>query len=169
MFFSFTISQTQEKGNKINKNAKKYAGVHTDISNNYEIGKVYTKNDSHIRCYRKFDKIICVSHNAKEGFAKTFVDLDTLCVKYNVINDIKIKLPIFCSLRSFPIFVLTIFINFFLAAKTSFSPVYFAFLFSCFFSFAIKPLFGMHFLCLSLCFLTQISFMNPHFLLVQNM
>lgn len=49
------------------------------------------------------------------------------------INDIKIKLPIFCSLRSFPIFVLTIFINFFLAAKTSFSPVYFAFLFSCFF------------------------------------
>ncbi len=74
-----------------NKNARKYAWVHTDVSNNYEIGKVFSKKEDHIRCYKNYDKIICVSASAKEGFASKIAKLDSLCVKYNVIDDIAIK------------------------------------------------------------------------------
>lgn len=65
----------------------KYAWVHIDLYNTFGLEKVYKNIQYHIDCYKKYDKIICVSNSAKEAFIKRFGIIDKLTVKYNVIND----------------------------------------------------------------------------------
>lgn len=74
-----------------NKKSKKFAWIHTDLFNNYGLEKVYKNIDNHIKCYRKFDKIFCVSKSALDGFVKRFGDFNNLFVQYNVIDDIVVK------------------------------------------------------------------------------
>lgn len=75
-----------------NKNAVKYTWVHTDLYNNiFGLEKVHRNIQNHIRCYKRFDKIICVSESVKEAFIRRFGYMDNLTVKYNVVNDRAIK------------------------------------------------------------------------------
>ena len=65
----------------------KYAWVHIDLYNTFGLEKVYKNIQHHIVCYKKYDKIICVSNSAKEAFIKRFGINDKVTVKHNVIND----------------------------------------------------------------------------------
>ena len=56
-----------------NKESKKIAWVHTDLSQNRWTNYVY-KRDEEISCYRKFDDVIFVSKDAYLGFGKIFND-----------------------------------------------------------------------------------------------
>ena len=65
----------------------KYTWVHIDLYNTFGLEKVHRNMKKHIECYRKFDKIICVSQNVKEMFVKRFGITDKLEVKYNIIDN----------------------------------------------------------------------------------
>lgn len=76
-----------------NKKSKKYAWVHIDLFNQFGIKKVFRSMSRHIDCYRKYDKIICVSESVRDAFIKRFGIYDKLVVKYNPLNyDIITKL-----------------------------------------------------------------------------
>ena len=74
-----------------NDKAKKYAWVHIDLYNTYGLEKVYHSLEDHIESYTKFDKIICVSYSVKSAFIKKFGLSKNLEVKYNPIDENKIK------------------------------------------------------------------------------
>lgn len=74
-----------------NEKAKKYAWVHIDLYNTYGLEKVYNNLEEHIASYRKFDKIICVSDNVKTAFVKKFGLSENLEVKYNPVDEKRIK------------------------------------------------------------------------------
>ncbi len=74
-----------------NKNARKYAWVHTDICNNLKVDKVFGSINKQIKCYRKYDKIVCVSQGVKESLMELCGNFENAEVVYNVINDKKIK------------------------------------------------------------------------------
>lgn len=71
--------------------AKKYAWVHIDLINTFGIEKVHKTMQKHIDCYKKYDKIICVSETVKEAFSKRFGLTDNVIVKYNVVDDALIR------------------------------------------------------------------------------
>lgn len=71
-----------------NKKSKKYAWIHTDMYAHFDAHrKVYKKIEQHKKMYSFFDKIICVSKGAKEGFIKQFGINENIEVIYNVYND----------------------------------------------------------------------------------
>ena len=70
---------------------KKYAWVHIDLINTFGIEKVHRSMKKHIECYKKYDKIICVSETVKEAFSKRFGITDNVVVKYNVVDDALIR------------------------------------------------------------------------------
>lgn len=70
-----------------NKKAKKYAWVHIDLYETFGLEKVHPSMDAHIDCYKKFDKIVCVSETVKDAFIKRFGIEDNLIVKYNLLDD----------------------------------------------------------------------------------
>ncbi len=70
-----------------NEKAKKYAWVHIDLNETFGLEKVHPSMDAHIECYKKFDKIVCVSETVKEAFTKRFGISDNLIVKYNLLDD----------------------------------------------------------------------------------
>lgn len=74
-----------------NKNSVKYAWVHIDLYNTFGLEKVFKSFKKHIECYRKFDKIICVSDSVKTAFIRRFGIKDNIEIKYNTINDNNIK------------------------------------------------------------------------------
>lgn len=75
-----------------NKNSKKFAWVHTDLYNYFPKENHEKEHSNYVKCYRKFNKIICVSTSAKEGFKNYCGFDDNVVVKYNVIdNDIIIN------------------------------------------------------------------------------
>ena len=71
--------------------AKKYAWVHIDLVNTFGLEKVHRTIEKHIDCYKKYDKIICVSETVKEAFSKRFGITDNVVVKYNVVDDALIR------------------------------------------------------------------------------
>lgn len=70
-----------------NEKAKKYAWVHIDLNETFGLEKVHPSMDAHIECYKKFDKIVCVSETVKEAFTKRFGITENLIVKYNLLDD----------------------------------------------------------------------------------
>lgn len=71
-----------------NKKAKKYAWIHTDMFRHFESHlTIYKDVEQHKRMYARFDKILCVSKGAKEGFLKRFGDFENVDVVYNLYND----------------------------------------------------------------------------------
>ena len=70
-----------------NEKAKKYAWVHIDLNETFGLEKVHPSMDAHIECYKKFDKIICVSEAVKEAFTKRFGITDNIMVRYNILDD----------------------------------------------------------------------------------
>lgn len=73
-----------------NKNARKYAWVHVDLFNNYNLGKVYKEFNKSIIDYKRYDKILCVSEDTRKLFYKRFGLLPNVEVLYNVLDDKKI-------------------------------------------------------------------------------
>lgn len=67
-----------------NGNSRKIAWVHTDLYQYYGHKKVFRNLEENMNCYRKFNKIVCVSQCAYDGFVKRFKSMDTLTVKYNL-------------------------------------------------------------------------------------
>ena len=70
---------------------KKYAWVHIDLVNTFGIEKVHRSMQKHIDCYKKYDKIICVSETVKEAFSRRFGITDNVIVKYNIVDDLLIR------------------------------------------------------------------------------
>lgn len=70
-----------------NKKAKKYAWVHIDLYNNYNLQKVYHKFEESISDYKNYDKIFCVSEDTRKFFYKRFGLLPNVEVLYNLIDD----------------------------------------------------------------------------------
>lgn len=79
-------------GASTNKNSKKIAWVHIDLSQGHWTSKVFGESlEREKECYRKFNNIIFVSNSAMKGFNTLFGDnFDNLQVKYNPIiaNDV---------------------------------------------------------------------------------
>lgn len=74
-----------------NKKSIKYAWVHIDLYNTFGLDKVYRSLNAHIRCYKKFNNIICVSETVKRAFIRRFGYFSNLKVIYNVIDDDAIR------------------------------------------------------------------------------
>ena len=71
-----------------NPHSKKYAWVHTDLQKNPWTSFLYKNDTDEGKCYKKFDKILCVSESVKRAFLTKFdeVDTDRVRVQYNPIN-----------------------------------------------------------------------------------
>ncbi len=68
-------------------NKNKIAWVHTDLYNYYGHEKIFKTIEENGECYRKFNKIICVSESAKVGFKKQFGFDENVYVQYNPVNE----------------------------------------------------------------------------------
>lgn len=66
--------------------SKKFAFVHSDVSNNYSLNKIYKTFDDCLKSYKLFDKVFFVSNNAKEGFEDTIGKLSIGSVLHNVLD-----------------------------------------------------------------------------------
>lgn len=73
-----------------NKNSRKIAFVHTDLSENYRLTKVYKNVEECHTSYKKFDNVVFVSHTALNGFEKFIGTLSNSFVLHNVIDEKKI-------------------------------------------------------------------------------
>ncbi len=71
--------------NSNNKNSKKVAWIHTDIEN-ISRTNIFKSLDDEIDCYKKFDKIVCVSNDVKYHFTHKTGIVDNVIVQMNPIN-----------------------------------------------------------------------------------
>lgn len=74
-----------------NKMSKKYAWVHTDLEKYYGQQKIFKSVEENTNCYKKFDKIFCVSQEAKNAFCRKFKINENVYTQYNVLDDFAIK------------------------------------------------------------------------------
>lgn len=72
-------------------NPNKYAWVHTDLYNYYGQNSIFKSIQKNADCYKKFKKVICVSHSAKDGFKKRFGFDANVEVVYNPVDDEAIR------------------------------------------------------------------------------
>lgn len=73
------------------KETKKLAWVHCDVTKTEWITGVYKTDEGFSNCYRKIDETICVSESVKEAFIERFGVVTKLTVKYNPVDDRKIR------------------------------------------------------------------------------
>ena len=73
------------------KGTKKLAWVHCDVTKTEWINGVYKTDEEFSNCYRKIDETICVSESVKEAFIERFGEVTKLTVKYNPVDDKKIR------------------------------------------------------------------------------
>lgn len=73
------------------KETKKLAWVHCDVTKTEWITGVYKTDEGFSNCYRKIDEVICVSESVKEAFIERFGEVTKLTVKYNPVDDKKIR------------------------------------------------------------------------------
>lgn len=74
-----------------NRYSKKLAWVHIDLKNNHWTTIAYKDKSEEESCYLNFNKVICVSSNVVESMKRLYTSINTLEVKYNPIDDNKIK------------------------------------------------------------------------------
>lgn len=85
----FSTAVISESKNKL---SKKIAWIHVDpIERNYADG--YFKNlEEHSQCYKKFDKIVCVSKSVERSAIKKYgITLNNIMTQYNPIDEDDIK------------------------------------------------------------------------------
>lgn len=70
---------------------KKLAWIHCDVTKTEWINGVYKTDEEFSNCYRKIDQVICVSESVKEAFIKRFGNVTKLKVKYNPVDEKKIR------------------------------------------------------------------------------
>lgn len=73
------------------KETKKLAWVHCDVTKTEWINGVYKTDAGFTNCYRKIDDTICVSESVMEAFIERFGVVTKLTVKYNPVDDRKIR------------------------------------------------------------------------------
>lgn len=73
------------------RETKKLAWVHCDVTKTEWINGVYKTDAGFSNCYRKIDEVICVSESVKEAFIERFGEVTKLTVKYNPVDDKKIR------------------------------------------------------------------------------
>lgn len=73
------------------KGTRKIAWVHCDVMKTEWINGVYKTDAGFSNCYRKIDETICVSESVKEAFIERFGEVTKLTVKYNPVDDRKIR------------------------------------------------------------------------------
>lgn len=73
------------------KETRKIAWVHCDVTKTEWINGVYKTDVGFSNCYRKIDETICVSKSVKEAFIERFGEVTKLTVKYNPVDDKKIR------------------------------------------------------------------------------
>lgn len=92
-----------------NAKARKYTWVHIDLFNYYIGKKAFRNIQDNIECYKKYDKIFCVSEDVRAAFYQRFGYLDNVDVQYNILDDIyireKSKEPLNISKGQYPILV----------------------------------------------------------------
>lgn len=71
--------------NSNNNKSKKIAWIHTDIEN-ISRASIFNNLDDEINCYKKFDKIVCVSNDVKYHFTQKTGISDNVIVQVNPIN-----------------------------------------------------------------------------------
>lgn len=69
-----------------NTKAKKLTWVHTDLYTNYWTKLFFRNLNAQRRAYQKYERVICVSKSARDGFVKRFGDPGNLRVMYNFID-----------------------------------------------------------------------------------
>ena len=69
-----------------NKNSKKYAWVHTDMSINEKADELYHDLSEQKEIYKKYDKIIAVSDYVKQSFENKF-NIHNVYVQLNPIDE----------------------------------------------------------------------------------
>lgn len=72
-----------------NKNAKKIAWVHCDLSK--KISNINEFKTKSINWYKNFDKVVCVSRDVEKSFKSIYGDEFDTQVLYNVIDDFRIR------------------------------------------------------------------------------
>lgn len=72
--------------NSDNKDSKKIAWIHTDLNKLTKSSLTFRSKKEEVECYRKFDKVICVSKGVRKEFAKKMGFSDKVIVKLNAIN-----------------------------------------------------------------------------------
>ena len=75
----------------LKKAKKKLAWVHVDFNNLHWSKWVFGKSENELKCMAKFDKVICVAESVKESIISTIGDPKNLIVRYNPIDENKIK------------------------------------------------------------------------------
>lgn len=69
-----------------NTDSKRIAWVHTDLSKNYESRSAFRSEDENLKCYRRFDEVLCVSEDARKGFEQRLEKHPGLAVQYNPLD-----------------------------------------------------------------------------------
>lgn len=69
-----------------NRNSRKLAWVHIDLSQNHWSKIAYSSLSQEIKAYQVFDNVIGVSQSVLEGFVRVFGKFPNLTVKYNPID-----------------------------------------------------------------------------------
>lgn len=77
-------------GASVNKRSKKIAWVHTDMNSNPYADYSYLNIEEHIKTYKKFKTVVCVSETVKESYENKF-GLDNALVVYNPVDLKSIK------------------------------------------------------------------------------
>lgn len=67
-------------------NNKKYAWVHINLMNSFGSISDFKNTDEYKKAYEKFDKVICVSEDVKNGFIERFGNIVPIEIKYNIVN-----------------------------------------------------------------------------------
>lgn len=70
-----------------NSSVTKYAWVHTNLQKNFGSLASYSSFQQNCLCYKQFDRIICVSESARNGFIGKFGDGYNIDVIYNLLDE----------------------------------------------------------------------------------
>ena len=70
-----------------NKKSKKIAWIHTDITTLTKSSTTFKNEEEERECYKKFDKIVCVSNGVREAFIKKTGISKNVIRQINPIND----------------------------------------------------------------------------------
>lgn len=75
-----------------NRKSRKLAWVHTDLILNDYADKCYSDYKHHVKAYKAYHKILCVSKNVEEAFIKKLKIRDKTIVQHNPLDDGSIRL-----------------------------------------------------------------------------
>ena len=70
-----------------NKKSKKIAWIHVDLINTPWTGVAYRSFEEECMCYKKFDRLICVSKDVRKSFKEKYRLFENIFVYYNPVNE----------------------------------------------------------------------------------